>query len=224
MPNGGAVHAYNAATGADLWNSGNVITGGATFAAPMVASGNLYIGSWNGYGSADGGTVRAFAVGSGPPPPPPPATVRLGSQVVQSTLDDNALGAAEAFQATAGASGTVGILSIYVDASSTATTLVTGLYADSAGHPGALISQGTSSQLTAGAWNDIPISAAIVTAGTPYWLAILGTQSGTLRFRDGSGCKSEMSQQTNLTSLPSTWVSGAVWPSCPLSGYGRTSP
>jgi hypothetical protein len=50
-----------------------------------------------------------------------------------------------------------------------------------------------------------------VTAGTPYWLATLSTQSGTLRFRDSSGCKSEISQQTNLTTLPSTWVSGAVW-------------
>jgi outer membrane protein assembly factor BamB len=223
MANGGAVHAYDAATGTDLWSSGSVITGGATFAAPMVASGTLYVGSWNGYGTADGGTVRAFALGS-PLPPPPPPTVLLGSQTVQTTLDDNALGSAEAFQATATASGTVGILSIYVDSSSTATTLVAGLYADAAGHPGALISQGSSSQLTAGAWNNIPISGAIVSSGTPYWLAILGTQNGTLRFRDGSGCHSEMSQQTNLTSLPSTWVSGVGWPSCPLSGYGRTSP
>ncbi len=223
MANGGAVHAYDAATGADLWNSGSAITGGATFAAPMVASGTLYVGSWNGYGSGDGGTVRAFAAGSTPPPPPPP-NVLLGSQVVQSTVDDNALGTAEAFQATAGASGTVGVLSIYIDASSTATTLVAGLYADSAGHPSTLISQGTGSQLTPGVWNNIPISGAIVTAGTPYWLGILGTQSGILRFRDGSGCKSESSQQTNLTTLPSTWVSGTVWPSCPLSGYGETTP
>jgi outer membrane protein assembly factor BamB len=223
MANGGAVHAYDAATGADLWNSGNVITGGGTFAAPMVASGTLYVGSWDGYTAAAGGTVRAFAAGSAPPPPPPP-NVLLGSQVVQSTVDDNALGSAEAFQATAGASGTVGVLSIYIDASSTATTLVAGLYADSAGHPSTLISQGTSSQLTPGAWNNIPISGAIITAGTPYWLAILGTQNGILRFRDGSGCKSESSQQANLTTLPSTWVSGTVWPSCPLSGYGATTP
>ena len=223
MANGGAVRAYNAATGTDLWNSGNVITGGATFAAPMVAAGTLYVGSWNGYGTADGGTVRAFAVGSPPPPPPPPPGL-LGTQSVQTTHDDNALGSAEAFQATATASGTVGLLSIYIDPSSTATTLVAGLYADSAGHPGALVSQGSSSQLTAGAWNNIPISGAIVTSGTPYWLAILGTQSGTLRFRDGSGCKSEVSQQTNLTALPATWVSGTVWPSCPLSGYGAPSP
>jgi len=222
--NGGAVHAYDAASSAELWNSGSVITGGATFAAPMVAAGALYVASWNGFGAGDAGTVRKFAAGSAPPPPPPPFTVLLGSQVVQSTFDSNVLGTAEAFQTTAGASGTVGILSIYIDASSTATTLVAGLYADSAGHPGALISQGTSSQLTAGVWNDIPISGAMVTAGTSYWLAILGTQRGTLGFRDGSGCNSEESQQSNLTALPSTWLSGQVWSSCPLSGYGRTAP
>src|SRR5437764_1139083 len=110
----GRVHAYNAATGADLWNSGSAITCGATFAAPMVASGTLYVGSWDGYTTAAGGTVRAFAAGSAPPPPPPP-NVLLGSQVVQSTVDNNALGSAEAFQTTAGASGTVGVLSIYVE-------------------------------------------------------------------------------------------------------------
>jgi outer membrane protein assembly factor BamB len=222
MANGGVVHAYDAATGADLWNSGNAISGGATFAAPVVASGILYVASWDGFTTAAGGTVRAFAAGS--PPPPPPPTVLLGSQVIQSTVDDNALDTAEAFQTTAVASGTIGKLSVYIDGSSTGTTLVAGLYADSAGHPGALISQGSSSQLTAGAWNDIPISGAIVTAGAPYWLAILGTQSGTLRFRDGSGCKSETSHQTNLSSLPATWVSGPVWPSCPLSGYGSATP
>jgi hypothetical protein len=224
MANGGAVHAYNAATGAELWNSGSAITGGATFAAPMVASGTLYVGSWDGYTTAAAGTIRAFAVGSPPPPPPPPPPVLVGSQVIQSTVDDDALGTAEAFQATAAASGTVGVLSIYLDGSSTATTLVAGLYADSAGHPGTLISQGTSSSLTAGTWNNIPIPGAIVTAGTPYWLAIVGTQSGVLRFRDGSGCRSENSQQTNLTSLPATWVSGEAYPSCPISGYGATSP
>jgi hypothetical protein len=151
-------------------------------------------------------------------------SVLLGNQAIQSTLDDDALGSAEAFQTTAIASGTVGVLSIYLDASSTVATLVAGLYADSAGHPGALIAQGTSAQLKAGAWNDVAIPGAAVSAGSSYWIAILGKTSGVLRFRDGSGCKAESSKQTNLTALPSTWSSGPVWNSCPLSGYGRTAP
>jgi hypothetical protein len=142
--------------------------------------------------------------------------------VVQSTVDTNSSGSAEAFQATATASGTVKVLSVYLDSSSTAATLVVGLYTDSGGHPGTLISQATTSLLTSGAWNNIPIPGAAVTSGTKYWLAILGTGNGTLAFREGSGCTSENSLQTNLTALPSTWSSGAVYPSCPLSGYGRT--
>jgi hypothetical protein len=147
--------------------------------------------------------------------------VLLGDQLIESQLDDNVLGLAEAFQSTASASGTVGALLIYLDASSTAATLVAGLYADSAGHPGALIAQGSSSALTPGAWNTITIPGAIVTSGNPYWIAVLGTQSGTLRFRDrNGGCNSETSTQSNLTSLPSSWATGSIWPSCPVSGYG----
>jgi outer membrane protein assembly factor BamB len=216
----GSVHAYDAMSGTELWNSGSAIAGGATFAAPMVANGVLYTASWNGFGVSDGGTVRAFALGP-PPPPPPPSHVLLGDQVIESQLDDNVLGSAEAFQSAASASGTVGALLIYLDASSTAATLVAGLYADSAGHPGALIAQGSSSALTPGAWNTITIPGAIVTASNPYWIAVLGTQSGTLRFRDrNGGCNSETSAQSNLTSLPSSWATGTIWPSCPLSGYG----
>lgn len=225
MANGGAVHAYNALTGAELWNSGGAIAGGATFAAPMVAAGTLYVGSWDGYSSAAGGTVRAFVVGSPPPPPPPPPTVLVGTQTVEPTRDSNPLGTAEAFQATAAASGTIGNIAIYLDASSTGTTLVAGLYTDSAGRPGTLVTQGSTTQLAAGAWNYIPVSGAMITAGTPYWIAVLGTQSGVLQVRDGSGsCRSENSQQTNLAALPATWISGKSWPTCPLSGYGSPSP
>jgi hypothetical protein len=218
----GSVHAYDAMTGTELWNSGSAITSGATFAAPMVASGSLYVATWNGFNTGDGGTVRSFVTGSSPPPS---SGVLLGDQTVESVVDSNSLGRAEAFQTTASASGTVGTLSIYVDSSSTATTMVAGIYANSSGHPGALIAQGSSAQLTSGAWNTIPIPGAIVTAGAPYWIAVLGTQSGTLRFRDGAGgCVSETSGQSNLTALPSAWVTGTVYPSCPLSGYGSTGP
>jgi len=221
----GSVHAYDATTGTELWNSGSAIPGGATFAAPMVASGSLYVASWNGFNTGDGGSVYAFAPGSAPPPPPPSSGVLLGDQTVESMVDSNILGQAEAFQTTASGSGTISTLSIYVDASSTATRMYAGIYADSTGHPGALIAQGSSSQLTAGTWNTIAIPGAIVSAGTSYWIAVLGTQSGTLRFRDANGgCNSETSSQTNLTALPAAWTTGTVYPSCPLSGYGSAAP
>jgi len=86
-----------------------------------------------------------------------------------------------------------------------------------------LLTQGSSSALTPGSWNTIAIPAVNVTAGTTYWIAILGTQGGTLFIRDSpsGGCLSESSSQTTLTALPATWTTGSVWAgSCPLSAYG----
>jgi outer membrane protein assembly factor BamB len=43
---GGTEYAFDAATGAELWNSGATISFG-TFATPMVANGELFVPSWN---------------------------------------------------------------------------------------------------------------------------------------------------------------------------------
>src|SRR5690349_2978794 len=59
----------------------------------------------------------------------------LGTQSLGSNSDYNPAGWAEAFASVAQASGTVDTLSVYVDGSSTAPTLVAGLYADSGGAP-----------------------------------------------------------------------------------------
>jgi hypothetical protein len=150
-------------------------------------------------------------------------SVLLGQQVVENQRDSESLGRAEAFPATASSAGTVNSLVIYLDGTSTATRLVAGLYTDAGGHPQTLLAQGSSSALTPGAWNTIAIPAVSVTAGTRYWITILGTQSGALVFRDSpsGGCLSESSSQTTLTALPSTWTTGPIWGgSCPLSAYG----
>jgi outer membrane protein assembly factor BamB len=44
---GGAEHAFNAATGTPLWNSGGGIAG-SIYAAPTVVNGILLVGAWNG--------------------------------------------------------------------------------------------------------------------------------------------------------------------------------
>ena len=218
--NGGRVHAFDAGAGTPLWDSGFLISG-ATYAAPVVAQGVLYVASWNGFGTADGGTVRAFGIGT------PNTTVLLGDQAVEGQIDSNSMGKAEAFQAAAAAGGTVLSLTVYLDATSTATSLVAGIYSDVGGHPGALLAQGSGTSLSAGAWNKIslPTPGATVSAGMPYWIAILGTQSGTPRFRDRSGgCLSETSSQAALTALPASWTTGVVYNDCPLSAYGSATP
>lgn len=149
------------------------------------------------------------------------ATVALGTQTVGSNLDSNPAGLAEAFEATATATGTVGSLSVYVDPSSTATTLVAGLYSDDAGQPGTLLSQGSISPPAPGTWNTVVLPATSVTSGTAYWIGVLSPSgSGTFAFRDTSGgAVSENSSQSSLAALPSTWSAGPKWNDSPISAY-----
>jgi outer membrane protein assembly factor BamB len=149
------------------------------------------------------------------------ANVLMGSQTVGASLDNNSPGSAEAFGTTATTSGTVSSLTVYLDASSQAAKVVAGLYTENAGHPGTLLTQGSTTAPTAGAWNQITVGAAAVTAGTKYWIGVLGpTGTGEIQFRDApSGSRSENSSQSNLTSLPATWSPGHDWSNSPVSAY-----
>src|SRR5205085_3153293 len=103
--------------------------------------------------------------------------------------------------------------------------LVAGLYADSGGHPGPLLGQGTLSAPTAGAWNDVSLAGAPVTAGSAYWIALLAP-TGTLGFRDrccGGGSAAETSAQKPLSSLPSSWSTGSTYKDGPVSAYASTA-
>jgi hypothetical protein len=147
----------------------------------------------------------------------------IGDSNVQSSPDSNAAGTAEAFRATARASGTTTKMSAYVATGNTAGTMVVGIYSDANGHPGTLLTKGTRSGLTAGTWNTVAIAAASLTAGQTYWVGLLGT-AGTLQFRGGSaaGCRSEGSNSSTLTTLPTTWATGATWGTCPPSAYATS--
>jgi chitodextrinase len=153
--------------------------------------------------------------------PPPAPIVLLGDQQVEPQADSNAAGKAEAFRATASASGTLTKLRVYVDSGSSASKLVVGLYANAGAHPGALLTQGSLTAPVTGAFNEVIVPGVSVVQGTTYWIAILGA-TGTLRFRDRccSGAASETSSQTTLTALPATWATGTVYTDGPLSAYG----
>lgn len=210
----GQVHAYNALTGTELWNSGTA-HGASTFGAPMVARGKVYFGSWGGFGAGAGGEIYTFA------PDPFPGPVLGGNQTVETNVDFNPAGTAEAFPFSAGSSGTLSGLAIFIDASSTATQLFAGIYADANGHPGSLLTQADVNTVTPGAWITVNMPTTNIVAGTQYWIAVLGTKSGTLKFRDRNAgpCTSETSSQTGLTQLPGTWTTGATSGTCPISGY-----
>ena len=154
------------------------------------------------------------------------AATLAGSPAVQAGADSNTAGRAEAFSAVAGASGQVTSLSVYVDASATATRALVGLYASAGSHAGALLTQGTITAPKGGAWNTVTVPAASVTAGTTYWIALLGPAgAGTLAFRDkgsgGSPC--ETSSQGSLAALPATWSAGTSYRDGPASAYASSS-
>ncbi|HSZ68828.1 MAG TPA: right-handed parallel beta-helix repeat-containing protein [Solirubrobacteraceae bacterium] len=144
----------------------------------------------------------------------------LGDEAVEAQHDYLSAGQAEAFRFQALASGDSATLHLYLDAHSRARTVVVGIYANASGHPGALLSTGSTTSPQAGAWNTVAISRSTLAAGATYWLAILG-DGGTLRFRDrGNGpCPSEGSAQTNLGALPASWSTGPLYNDCPVSAY-----
>ena len=98
-------------------------------------------------------------------------------------------------------------MSVYVATGNSAGTMVVGIYSDANGHPGTLLTKGTKTGLTAGAWNTVTVPAASISSAKTYWVGLLGT-GGTLRFRGGSaaGCRSEGSRSSTLSTLPSTWA------------------
>jgi hypothetical protein len=142
------------------------------------------------------------------------ATTLVGTTTVAATQDGNPAGMAEAFKATAGASGTAIRMSAYLDAGSSAGTVVLGLFTDSNGHPGSLLTRGVISVPVAGAWNTVAVSPVTLTSGQAYWLAILGPAgAGTVQFRDVAGAgQSETSASSTLSTLPATWSSGTSYP------------
>ncbi|MEO8631380.1 MAG: hypothetical protein ABI612_25290, partial [Betaproteobacteria bacterium] len=150
----------------------------------------------------------------------------IGTQTSGPQSDKNAAGKAEAFRATAALSGTVASITVYVDVTSTATVLTTGLYSDAAGRPGTLLAQGSLIAPVAGQWNKVPVQAANVVAKTVYWIAVLGPRGkGVLAFRDypaGNGLNFT-SAETNLDSLKATWTNGVAYTNAPISAFASAA-
>jgi len=169
-----------------------------------LASG-AQLASWTG----TGGPIAVY----GPP--------LVGDANVENVVDNDAPGTAEAFSATGGFDGPMTNLHLYVDASSTATNAVIGIYTNSGDKPGDLVTQTTIPNVTAGSWNTVTVPSRTIQAGRRYWIAVLGPKGGgTLAFRDEDGGRSYTSSQHRLTSLPSVWSSGQHWSSTSLSAFG----
>ena len=145
-------------------------------------------------------------------------TVLLGSQTVGGNVDSNLAGLAEAFTFTAARTGQADSISLYVDAGSSATSVVLGLYATNGGHPGSLLASATMSSPSVG-WNTAVLSAApSLSAGEAYSIAVVGF-GGQLVFRDASSGNCSETPGASLSALSAIWESGQSWPTCTLSAY-----
>ena len=153
-----------------------------------------------------------------------PPQFMVGSNSIGGAVYPVSMGKAKAFQTTAAKTGLVTRVSVYVDASSQASSLIAGIYSDNQGHPGTRLATATLSTTAPGKWNAIAMPATPVNAGTKYWVAILSPNASAnpvVNLRSGnSGGLVENSAQTTLTYLPSTWTKGAVSNDGPLSAYG----
>jgi hypothetical protein len=143
-----------------------------------------------------------------------------GDNVVETVVDSNANGTAEAFYFTATASGTTSTFNLYVDSTNTAANIMVGVYTGTSTAPTTLLTTGSLTNPLPGTWNAIPISPISITSGSRYWLAVLNPTSGqgTIKFRTKSSGTSKTSSQTNLDSLPNTWTTGSSY-SCTMSAY-----
>src|SRR3954471_9884895 len=151
----------------------------------------------------------------------PVAAFVFGNQTVETHLDSNAAGVAEAFKTTTASTGQVTQLRVFVDTGSTG-SLTAALYSNSAtNHPGTRLTTGTLAAPVAGQFNTISVPAVNVTAGQTLWIALLGN-GGTLRFRDRAGVgagNSETSSVSALAALPATWTTGATFTDGALSAF-----
>ncbi|MGC4054555.1 MAG: PQQ-binding-like beta-propeller repeat protein, partial [Paludibaculum sp.] len=66
----GMIHAFDARTGSPLWSSTSQYGAAATYAAPIVAQGHVYAGSWSNF--SGGGIVGAFSLAARRPYSPSP--------------------------------------------------------------------------------------------------------------------------------------------------------
>jgi hypothetical protein len=71
------------------------------------------------------------------------ATVLAGDQTKETNVYTQPAGRAKAFQYTASTTGTVTEVQVYLDGTNQATQVQVGLYGNSGGTPGTLVTQGT---------------------------------------------------------------------------------
>jgi hypothetical protein len=132
--------------------------------------------------------------------------VMLGKDTLEPQYGHLVAGRAEAFRLRAHHSGFAARARIYIDRTSSAQTVMVGVYDNSHGQPGSLLSAGSVFAPRGGSWATVSLSPARLVSSRAYWLTILG-EDGTLRFRDRHGrrCAKDRNAEAGLSELPVSW-------------------
>jgi Right handed beta helix region len=151
----------------------------------------------------------------------------LGDTAVEAQHDTLVPGRMEAFRLPAHASGRAAKLRLYLDARSTATRVLVGLYRNHRRRPRALLATGSILAPRNGAWNSVALAHAVrLVRGRSYWLSVLG-EGGVLRYRARlhGRCRSEASIRADLSALPSAWSASRILrhAHCPISAYASAA-
>jgi hypothetical protein len=198
-----------------------------------AANGSHPTGSPAPAGSNATGAPSAQPTSGSQPQPTQPAGgggshgVILGDTSTESLPDYNDKGIAEAFQVHATSSASLINMSVFVDTGQTG-NLVVGLYSSNgSSQPGTRLTWATVASPTPGSWNTVSVSAASLTSGQQYWIAVLST-TGQMHFRTAltGSCTSYGSDpNAQLPTLPPTWITTnqrTFTTSCPVSAYGSS--
>ncbi|MBV8713895.1 MAG: fibronectin type III domain-containing protein [Chloroflexi bacterium] len=168
--------------------------------------------AWDGQGALGASGDALFSTA-----PNGPATL-IGDDNVQPDRLALRGGEATAFQYVATQSGQASALRLYVDVGSTAPVMRVALYADQAGSPGTILSQGSAPALVPG-WINVSVPPINVLEGTRYWIGVLNPLGpGVLNLRQATlGGSSAASAQTSLAAFPQPFVIGVAGARSPLS-------
>ncbi len=147
-------------------------------------------------------------------------SVLLGYVAVGSASASSTAGQPESFSFRGRRSGSVSSIHVFIDARNRATSLVAGLYSNSHGRPGSLLTVGTLNHPKTGAWNSLRVRSASIRSGHIYWLAVLG-RGGRLYFRTATNgrCSAQKAHQRRMHSLRSSWTGRPVHSLCRISAY-----
>ncbi len=191
----GVIHAYDAQTGVQLWQSGSTpYQAAATFSPPIVAGGRVFAGSWSSL--SGGGLVGAFAL---------PAGIGPTLSVTPSTLSFTAsVGGANPAPATLSVANTGGGTLTFT-ASSDSTWLTVSPTGGPA--PATLQVSAASSSLAAGTYTGHVTVTSLGAAGSPATIPVTLSVGGTgatitvdaKAFGDGAAASSSITTSTFST-------------------------